>query len=109
MDEEQVLATYEGIARVTRQMLAAARGDDWDRLIALEQDCNTRFAWLYTHPNAQPLSLEFGRRKAELIRGVLEDDAHIRLLVQPWLVRLGALIGNTQRQKQLNTAYQSGA
>ena len=108
MDAEQVLSIYEDISRVTRQMLAAARSDDWDRLISLERDCNTQFAQLYTHRDSGSPNPDFERRKAELIRSVLEDDAQIRLLVEPWLANLGALMGTTRQKQRLSTTYQNG-
>src|SRR5476649_796252 len=85
MNNDQILAIYESISRLTRQMLAAARGGEWDALVRLERDCSGLFARLFTSEDEAPRSDEFQRRKAALIRGVLDDDAEIRLLVEPWL------------------------
>jgi hypothetical protein len=43
-----------------------------------------------------------------LIRGVLDDDAEIRLLVEPWLAQLADLIGHTGHQRRLSQAYRAG-
>ena len=132
MDEQQILATYERIARVTRQMLAAAQAGQWDRLTTLERDCSTLFAPLVEHDRQPPAGADYSRdtsiskqelprtgrgeinaardyvrRKAELIRGILADDAQIRLLVEPQLDNLSALLGSTRQKQRLVRAYES--
>ena len=110
MDEQQVLATYERIARLTGQMLAAAQAGQWDRLTALEQECGALFAPLIDQPE-QPVSAnaEYRTRKAELIRHILDDDARIRVLVEPRLEDLAALLSAGRQKRQLNRAYQPDA
>ena len=107
MNEEQILATYASIARLTGQMLAAARAGAWDLLVALEKDCSALFARLFNFDDNQTRSHEFQRRKALLIRGVLDDDAEIRLLVEPWLAQLADLIGHTGRERRVAQTYRS--
>jgi flagellar protein FliT len=106
MDEHQILATYVRIARVTRQMLAAAQAGQWDQLTALEHECSGLFAPLLEHDRQPPAGPEYVRRKAELIRGILADDAQIRLLVEPQLETLSALLGSTRQKQRLVRAYQ---
>lgn len=108
MDGDHILSIYEGVSRLTRQMLAAARRSDWDQLVALEKHCSALFAQLFAIKDERPRSAEFQRRKSELICGVLDDDAQIRLLVEPWLANLSALIGNTRQQQRLGQAYLMG-
>jgi flagellar protein FliT len=107
MDEHQILAAYESIAGVTRQMLAAAQAGEWDRLTALESECSTLFAPLIAHDRQPPAGAEYVRRKAELIRGILTDDAQIRVLVEPQLENLSTLLGATRQKQRLARAYQS--
>ena len=105
----QILAIYEDISGTTRQMLAAARSDDWDGLVTLEKDCSAMFARLFETEDGAPRDAEFQRRKGELIRGVLANDAQIRVLVQPWLIQLTAMIGSTRQESRLGSAYEAGA
>ena len=56
----------------------------------------------------QPDDDDYRSRKAALIRGILDADAEIRLLVEPWLAQLSMLIGNTQQQSRLQHAYHAG-
>jgi flagellar protein FliT len=108
MDDDFILAIYSDIAGLTGQMLAAARNGEWDTLIALEKACSTHFARLPADENGRPRSAEYQRRKAELIRGVLAEDAQIRLLVEPWQSRLAELIDYHGQQRRLLQAYKPG-
>jgi flagellar protein FliT len=107
MDEQQILATYERIARVTRQMLGAAQAGQWDRLTALEKEVSGLFGPLMAHDHTPPAGAEYRRRKVALIRDILADDAQIRLLVEPRLKDLSALLGSTRQEQRLTRAYQS--
>ena len=100
-----VLASYELLAQVTARMREAAVRDDWDSVIALENEC----AGLYTRlmaPGAQrPDDNAAQRRKSELICQVLEHDAQIRERLSGQLVHIWRLIEGEQRVAKLNTAY----
>ena len=109
MDGDHILTIYSGIADLTRQMLAAARAGEWDTLIALEKACSAHFARLLAGEDNRPRNAEYQRRKAELIRSVLDDDAQIRLLVEPWQAQLSALIGHNGQQRRLRQTYATGA
>jgi flagellar protein FliT len=108
MNDEHVLTTYESISRLTKQMLAAARDGDWDALVQLERDCSGLFARLFTDDTNRPRSAAFQHRKAQLIRDILDDDAQIRLLVEPWLNQLSSLLSHTGHQRRLSQAYRAG-
>ena len=64
-----------------------------------------RFARLMADQTEASRDTDFQRRKAQLIRGILDDDAHIRVLVEPWLAQLSTLIGSTRQQARLHQAY----
>jgi flagellar protein FliT len=108
MDGDQILVLYEAIARLTGQMLAAARNGDWEQLVSIGQDCSAQTARLRKIEDGLPRDAAHLRRKTELIHGALDDDARIRELVNPWLTQLAALIGNTRHQQQLHHAYRAG-
>jgi flagellar protein FliT len=105
MNGEQILSEYGKIALLTRRMLETARRSDWDALIDLERDCARHFSQLIENNHDQPDDPGYRGRKATLIRRILDDDAEIRLLVEPWLAQLSLLIGNTQQQARLHQAY----
>lgn len=98
-------AVYERIARLTGEMLAAARRQQWEELIALERACKDAFAELAKVPDITAPPPEVTQRKIALIRQVLADDAEIRSLVEPWVAELGQWLGTANRSQQLRSAY----
>lgn len=104
MNNAQIIATYETILNITEQMLKAAKSNDWDYLMALEEDCRTSVERLRA-ANPEPLSGEYQQRKVEIIHKVLSDDAEIRNITQPWMGHLQGLIGSIGQEKKLAQAY----
>lgn len=99
-----VLQHYETMAAKSREMLLAARESDWDTLVRLEQDCAAIVAELRRGGSARLTEAE-RKRKLEIIRGMLADDAEIRDLTEPWLAQLQRLIAGTSGQRKLARAY----
>lgn len=97
--------TYERIAQLTSEMLAAARRQQWEQLIELEHTCRNAFAALVDAPDAIPATPETLQRKAALIRQVIADDAEIRNLVEPWATELGQWLGTASRSQKLQDTY----
>jgi hypothetical protein len=89
-------------------MLQAAWRNDWDTLIDAETCCASLIERLKAAGDASQLLDEEGRkRKHEIIRRVLADDAQIRDLTQPWLRQLSAHLGHTKNARVLEDAYRS--
>jgi flagellar protein FliT len=106
LGSKDVLEYYDSMAGASRRMLAAARDDDWDTVMALERDCAAIVEHL-RRAGEPPLSGDEQRRKAQIIRGLLADDAEIRNLAQPRLAELATLIESTANQRKLDRAYES--
>ena len=108
MTSTEMIQTYESILAVTGEMLEAARNADWDRLVEREQRCRQLVEGLMAMRNETALDVDARKRKAEIIRKVLADDAAIRDLTQPWLARLQHLMTSAGRERQLHAAYGAG-
>jgi flagellar protein FliT len=104
----QVMAAYESIAGITAGMCAAAQGANWKQLTALEKDCAGLVALLQNSQQAT-LSQVQQRRKFELLRKILADDAEIRRHTEPWMENLKSLIKSTGKSRRMMQAYGSGA
>jgi flagellar protein FliT len=104
MNEQDVIDVYENVATITDQMLAAARGGDWDRLIALETRCTAQVKILQ-HGEPPQLSGELRERKVKIIHKILADGREIRNLTEPWMAHLSKLINSTGTERKLNQAY----
>ena len=100
-----VLDLYEAIAAVSARMLEAARAGDWDGLLAAEADC----ARLVERARAQPANLRLAepeqRRRHELIRRMLADDAEIRARLQPGMAQLEHLLHAADRRRRVERSY----
>ncbi|MEQ1772149.1 MAG: flagellar protein FliT [Burkholderiales bacterium] len=105
MDNDQIIAIYEDASDITRKMLAAARASDWDLLVEHEKACAARLAVLLSDQPIQSQNPVFQQRKGALIRAMLDDDTQIRMLVEPWLVKLTTLIGSARQQSRLHQSY----
>ncbi len=108
MDSLQVIETYESILKITRAMLTAARNNEWEKLILLEQECNQLTNKLIQNEPASILNHEQQQRKVKIINQVLDDDAQIRSITEPWMTRLQDIISTTKHKRNLQQAYESG-
>jgi flagellar protein FliT len=91
------------------RMCAVARAADWKQLAALEKDCARLVAVLQRTAVSAQLSPAQHRRKYELLKQLLADDAEIRRHTEPWVENLKSLIQSTGRKRQISQAYGTGA
>jgi len=100
-----VLEHYERIASITERMLAAARDEDWNRVVMLGRTyCESVECLRCAH--GRPVRDEAERTsRHDLLVRILENDAHTRDLAMPQLARLGELLGRMKRQQSLLQAY----
>ena len=101
----EILKTYEHLAEVTGRMRAAATEEDWDSVIALESECASVYGRLLTVERGIAVDADYQRRKAELVRKLLDDDAHIRERVSGQLSRVWRLLEGGRQVERLNSAY----
>lgn len=105
-EDSTVLDYYRSMARASRAMLHAARGDDWDEVVRLERDCAAMVAHLKAMGDGSArLSTAERDQKVDLIRAILADDAAIRELAEPWLADLGRKLDAAGAQRKLDRAY----
>ncbi len=102
---KEILALYTQLSVVTTRMREAARAADWDGLIALEVECADVSSQLVKREDGAPRTVDYQRRKADLIRKVLQDDAEIRQNVNERLAGLWRLIDGRKSVARLNAAY----
>jgi flagellar protein FliT len=105
MEYQNTLATYQAIAHLTGQMLAAARAEEWDKLVELEASCKTQVEQIKAYGNVLPLAKGASEKKAVFIKQILADDLEIRNLVSPRMAKLSALLNSSQNGKKLNRSY----
>lgn len=95
--EQNILAYYESIGRLSRTMVDAARRADWESLAAGERICGLLIERLeaYGEPEKR-LDAAGRRRRMAILRDVLDDDAAIRRCTEPSLARLDAWLARSE-------------
>ena len=106
MDSIQTLKTYDAILATTGRMLAAAQNSEWDQLIQLEQECRQLTEILIQNDQEPILDKELLEKKVEMIHQILADDAQIRAITEPWMVKLQDILNTNSRTRDLQFAYQ---
>lgn len=87
------LPYYESIAQVSALMLASAREGDWEGVLEAERCAASLIARLRAVAAGDAGLDDAGtRRKREIMRKVLAEDALIRDLAHPWLRRADAYL-----------------
>ncbi len=83
-----LIQQYEEIAQASRSMLQAAHQGDWDEVERIQGRCREMIAELKTASERDALADSEQRRRIELLRSILDDDAQIRARAEPWLRNL---------------------
>ncbi len=103
--QESVIDLYQALAAITGAMLAAARAEDWDLLVALESDCAAQVAALKQAEALTALSSRQNKQKAALIEQMLADDGELRPLVAARMAQLSHQMSSASTQRKLSRAY----
>ncbi len=99
------LVLYESMSTLSAQMVEAASACDWDRLVALEQDCAGLARHLESSGEPAPLSEAERARKRDLIRRILADDAEVHRHAEPWMEQVRQFLGGGARERSVRRAY----
>lgn len=105
LPEEAVLDCYEAIAKASGRMLAAAQAADWDGLIAAEMECAGFINQVSALSKKAAISDEGNKRRMAIIHRVLADDAQIRNLVEPRLLKLEGFLHGRATGRRVQSAY----
>ena len=104
MDSRQLILNYESLRQLTDRMRIAADREEWDQLIALEQQRALCIAAIQTLAD-YPHSTEVARQLDELISAILGNEAKIRQLTQNRMVQLKGIMQSNLQEQRLNQAY----
>lgn len=102
----QILATYNAILATTGKMLAAAQNNEWDQLILLEKECKQLTESLMNSDPEPMLDKELLQKKVQIIHQILDDDAQIKAITEPWMMKLQDMLSTNSRTRELQHAYQ---
>lgn len=105
LPEDAVLSCYESIAHASSRMLAAAQAADWDGLIAAEMECANFINQVSALSRKAAISDEGNKRRMAIIHRVLADDAQIRNLVEPRMLKLEGYLQGRATGRRVQNAY----
>ncbi len=83
--QDRLLNYYKAIEDASRQMLEAARREDWDDVVRCEGACAVLIEQLRFKATTQELPREDRAEKARIMHRILRNDAEIRTLAEPWI------------------------
>ena len=83
--QDRLLDYYKAIEAASRQMLDAARNEDWDAVVRCEGACAVLIEQLRYRSRTEELPREDRAEKIRVMQRILRNDAEIRTLAEPWL------------------------
>jgi len=76
---------YKAIEDSSAQMLNAAKAEDWDQVMRCEGACAVLIEQLRARAASEKLAPELRAEKTRIMQRILNNDAQIRYLAEPWL------------------------
>lgn len=83
--EKNLLVYFLEIEQLSVQMLQAAHGANWDQIDRLEIQCSLMFSEMQGVASCHQLSKTELWEKNRIMRRILQNDAQVRDLMEPWL------------------------
>ncbi len=91
-DTGRLIGFYLSIEHASRDMLAAASEDDWDRVAGIQRHCDVLIEQVRRLAARVVLSAAEQRTKMRIMRQIVRNEAQVRRLAHPWTVRHEQLV-----------------
>lgn len=85
---QMLIDYYKSIEESSRQMLDAAKSQDWEQVVRCEGVCAVLIEQLRLRGHSEELQPDQRREKTQIMQRILFNDAQIRYLAEPWLEQL---------------------
>jgi flagellar protein FliT len=83
--QQMLIDYYKAIEDSSAKMLDAARAEDWDEVVRFEGTCAVLIEQLRHRARSEELPPEQRVEKTRIMQRILQNDAQIRYLAEPWL------------------------
>lgn len=77
---------YKAIEDSSAKMLAAAKSEDWEQVVRFEGACAVLIEQLRERSAQEQLQPDQRSEKTRIMQRILNNDAQIRYLAEPWLM-----------------------
>jgi flagellar protein FliT len=81
---------YKAIEDSSARMLDAAKMEDWQQVMRFEGACAVLIEQLRERAQLEPLQPDQRAEKTRIMQRILNNDAQIRYLAEPWLMQSDA-------------------
>jgi flagellar protein FliT len=85
MPSQMLIDYYKAIEDSSAKMLEAAKVQDWDEVVRCEGACAVLIEQLRSRAQVESLDDAAKVEKSRIMRRILNNDAQIRYLAEPWL------------------------
>ena len=99
---------YEQMSDLSARMVEAARVNDWERLIDLEQAVVALREVLLKEAAGSEVDPGEADKRRALIRRILQDDAEVRRHTEPWMEQVRRFLSGNVRKQKVKRAYGAG-
>jgi flagellar protein FliT len=82
---QMLIDYYKAIEDSSAKMLEAAKAEDWDGVMRFESVCAVLIEQLRQRARNEELDAESRVEKTRIMHRILNNDAQIRYLAEPWL------------------------
>lgn len=82
---QMLIDYYKAIEDSSLKMLMAAKSEDWDEVVRFEGACAVLIEQLRSRARSEELLPAQRREKTRIMQRILNNDAQIRYLAEPWL------------------------
>ncbi len=82
---QMLIDYYKAIEDSSRKMLDAAKEEDWDQVVRFEGACAVLIEQLRARAGSEELQPAQRTEKTRIMQRILQNDAQIRYLAEPWL------------------------
>lgn len=82
---QHLIDYYKAIEDSSAKMLDAARMEDWEQVVRFEGACAVLIEQLRDRAAREELMPEQRSEKTRIMQRILQNDAQIRYLAEPWL------------------------
>ena len=107
MNDHDMLAGYEDLARLAAEALAAAHARDWETFSRQQEREAAALAAIKRHESLPPCPADVLTRKEVLIRRILDKQSELQALLLPWRDEIGAQLQSASSSRMLARTYGS--
>ena len=84
---QQLIDYYKAIEDSSARMLDAAKAEDWEQVVRYEGACAVLIEQLRARAHNEELAPAQRVEKTRIMQRILNNDAQIRYLAEPWLAQ----------------------